>query len=180
MFGEIGLFADESYFMARKYGMLYYDGHEHGLEFFTFVHTDAYSTIFRAKVTGPDNQNAYFDLLKKMAIHTRKEVTVTLEDRIILLSTCSGNSTNGRDILIGRITDQIYDDPFMTDQTKEGNSFPVIAHLLNFFSQIPAWARIIIAGLLFLLILLAVILINKKKKRSAKKRDPISGAKGDK
>lgn len=33
-------------------------------------------------------------------------------DRIVLLSTCSAESTNGRDILVARLTDQVYEDTY--------------------------------------------------------------------
>ena len=106
MFSEIALFSDKGYFDARRYGMLFFDGKEHGLEFFAFVHTDANnSRIFRVNITGPEAQQAYLDLLMEEAVNIRGDVSVTVNDRIILLSTCSPNSTSGRDILIGRITD---------------------------------------------------------------------------
>ena len=47
--------------------------------------------------------------LPAKAVQTR-DTGITVEDHIILLSTCSANSTNGRDILAGRIADEVYDD----------------------------------------------------------------------
>ena len=72
MFGEIGLFAEKSYFDARQYGMLHYGGREHGLEFFAFVHADAYDGgVFRANIAGTQARQAYLDMLLRTAIHTR-------------------------------------------------------------------------------------------------------------
>jgi len=41
---------------------------------------------------------------------------VTVNDRIVLLSTCSAESTNGRDILVARITDGAFDDAFKQNE----------------------------------------------------------------
>ena len=55
------------------------------------------------------------------AMHKR-DVGVTKEDYIILLSTCSSDSTNGRDILFGRITEELYEDQFSNMETNDGKN----------------------------------------------------------
>ena len=103
MFGEIESFSVRSVFDSHKYGNLYYDGKDHGIEFFAFLHTDAYdSAVFTPAVQG-EQRIKYLDGLLEKAMYTR-DIGVNAEDRIVLLSTCSSNSTNGRDILVGRIT----------------------------------------------------------------------------
>lgn len=105
MFGEIGLFADRAYFDAREYGSLYYGGREHGLRFFAFLHVDAYDEmIFRTGIADAQEQEAYLGALMSAATHTHG-IDVTVDDHIVLLSTCSSGTTNGRDILVGKITD---------------------------------------------------------------------------
>jgi len=179
MFGEIGQFSDKSYFNARKYGALYYGGQEHGLVFFAFVHADAYNgSVFQTKISGREAQQAYLDMLMRIALHTREDVPVTVEDRIVLLSTCSANSTNGRDILIGKITGEIYSDPFETEKTDKPN-IPVIDELSNLWTQAPIGCRIILAALPFLLILLALVLTYTKKKKRSLKRRAATPKKGD-
>jgi sortase B len=112
MFGEISSFLDKAYFDAREYGALYYGDRWRGLQFFAFLRADAYDgSVFRAKVEGPVEQQAYLDRLIGLADYTR-DIGVTTDDRIILLSTCSPSPTNGRDILVGRITDEVHIDPF--------------------------------------------------------------------
>ncbi|MCL2365455.1 MAG: class B sortase [Oscillospiraceae bacterium] len=166
MFGEIALFSDRGYFEARRYGMLYFDGKEHGLEFFAFVHTDAYdTTVFKTAITEPDEQQAYLDLLLQTAVHTRNYVPVTVSDRIVLLSTCSPNSTNGRDILIGRIIAEVHDDPFFVDTPVSTPIIPVIDEISGLWTQLDMWARISIAAVISLLILLLIISIIKRRKR---------------
>jgi len=164
MFGEIGLFSNQSYFNARKYGVLYFDGRQHGLEFFAFMHVDAYdSAIYRTKVTGKEAQQAYLDLLMQRASHTRNDVSVTTSDHIVLLSTCSAGTTNGRDILIGKITDQVHDDPFRNG-TNNANTIPVIGALANFWASASLPIKIILVAAPFLLIVLLIVFIIKKKR----------------
>lgn len=164
MFGEIGLFSNQSYFNARKYGVLYFDGRQHGLEFFAFMHVDAYdSAIYRTKVTGKEAQQAYLDLLMQRASHTRNDVSVTTSDHIVLLSTCSAGTTNGRDILIGKITDQVHDDPFRNG-TNNANTIPVIGALANFWARASLPIKIILVAAPFLLIVLLIVFIIKKKR----------------
>jgi sortase B len=112
MFGEISSFIDRAYFYAREYGALYYDGRWHGLQFFAFLRADAYDgSVFRVKIEGREERQAYLDKLRNMADYTRA-IDVTTDDHIVLLSTCSPTPTNGRDILVGKITDEVMDDPF--------------------------------------------------------------------
>ena len=102
MFGEIGSFADRGYFEARQYGELYYDGREYGIEFFKFLHTDAYDgTVFKSKITERQDRERYLDRITEIAVHTR-ELQVTADDRIVLLSTCSETSTIRRSSTICR------------------------------------------------------------------------------
>jgi len=119
MFGEIGNFSDRAMFDSRRYGNLYFGGEDHGIEFFAFVHTDAYDrAVFTPNVKGA-TRRAYLNNLLTQAIYKR-EIGITVEDHIILLATCSSSSTNGRDILVGRITDRVYANPFLGTDTDDG------------------------------------------------------------
>ena len=106
MFGEVGYFEDKKYFDSHGYGNLYFDATDHGIEFFAFIHTDAYnSSIFWPNVP-EDMRQVYLNGLLEEALHVR-DIGVSTEDNIVLLATCSPSTTNGRDILVGRITDRI-------------------------------------------------------------------------
>ena len=118
MFGDLGTFSDKAVFDSHRYGNLYFDGKDHGIEFFAFINADAYDyTVFRPKVNEDDRQ-VYLDGLLEKAIHLR-DIGISATDRIVLLSTCSTDSTNGRDILVGRITDEVYDDIFSSPETND-------------------------------------------------------------
>ena len=169
MFGEIGNFVERSYFDARKYGMLYYSGEEHGLEFFAFVHADAYDrAVFRTRITDPLKQQEYLDMLLEIAILTR-DIGVTIDDRLVLLATCSSVSTNGRDILVGRITDNLFEDPFYEEPAENDREIFIVDALGGWFAKIPLEMKIImIAVLVILLILLLPLLIRKRKSKRVK------------
>ena len=166
MFGEIGLFSDKNYFDARQYGMLHVDGQDYGLTFFAFVHADAYDfDVFRVNITEREEQEAYLALLMQMASHTREDVSVTADNRIILLSTCSSNSTNGRDILIAKITDILQRDPFEREEAGHLHTVPMIDGLSNFWAQNPLWVNVGLVAMASLLILLTAILVYTKRRR---------------
>jgi sortase B len=116
MFGEIALFADESFFETHRYGSLYFNEKKHGIEFFAFVHTSAYDeTVFTPNVRN-DDRRVYLENLIEKAMYVR-DIEVTPEDNIVLLSTCSSSSTNGRDILVAKITDRTFRDTFEDSQS---------------------------------------------------------------
>jgi len=167
MFGEIGLFSDEGYFDARPYGNLYYAGRNHGLEFFAFVHADAYdSSVFAAGVTGREQQ-AYLDGLLEKATFTR-DIGVTVKDRIVLLSTCSSQSTNGRDILAARITDELFNDAFKTTEINNTGTQPEADGQRSAWANIPAWLWIALSFLVAIIILSIVIYYKRKHFRRTK------------
>ena len=108
MFGALSDFADKEYFDNHKYGNLYYGGRDHGLEFFALILTDAYDgKLFTPDVKSEEEKEALLNHIFSKAMYTR-DIPVTLDDRIVLLSTCTSSITNGRYMLVGRITDEVY------------------------------------------------------------------------
>ena len=108
MFGSLSDFADREYFDTHPYGNLYFNGQNHGIEFFALVRTDAYDTgIFRPAVKGEAERQEYIDKIISGAVCYR-DMTVTTEDRIILLSTCTSSVTNGRYLLVGKLVDELH------------------------------------------------------------------------
>ena len=178
MFGDLGLFNDKQFFDSHRYAMLYYGGREHGIEFFAFFPCDGYNdTVFHPKVTGTENQQAYLDMILDMAIYTRSDVSVTTEDRIVLLATCSSILTNGRSILVGKITDKAVDDPFKSEETNNTNTISVIDRFAGIWAEAPLLAKVIVAALPLLLILLLVVLMYRRKQRKQRRlRDEAQNA----
>ncbi|MCL2463866.1 MAG: class B sortase [Micrococcales bacterium] len=170
MFGEIGLFAATNYFDAHRYGTLFYDGRTHGIEFFAFLHVDAYdSSVFRPAITRPDEQRTYLDLLTDTATHLRPDVRVTATDHLVLLSTCSDNTTNGRDVLVGRITDTVSADPFATSGD-QSTRVRAIDGAENVLCRGGVFAIAGLTAVLFLLIVAVVAVIRSRRRRPTTNR----------
>jgi sortase B len=155
MFGEIGFFSDENVFNAHRYGNLYFDGKDHGIEFFAFTHTNAYDGVMFKANASEDIRHVYLGRLLETAKHKR-EIGITTEDRIVLLTTCSSASTNGRDILAGRITDKTFEDPFIkADVNKKTGLFDKDKQY-GLASEVLLWLPllilIIIARLIYILV----------------------------
>ena len=164
MFGEIGNFANKNMFDTHRYGNLYYDGKDHGIEFFAFVHCDAYDwVVFDPNVQGEAQQQEYLNHLLSVAVHSR-DIGVTIQDNIVLLSTCSSTSTNGRDILIGRLSDTTYADSFEDAGPSFGEWQLGVDSPLGFLQSIPhvLWAMILILAALLLATTLVIRKIRKK------------------
>ena len=157
MFGEIGEFWEEEKFNAHQYANMFYNGKDHGVEFFTFIHADSYdSVVYSPGLTEDERKREYLEYIKSLAIHTR-DVDVTINDRIVLLSTCSAATTNGRDILIGKIYDEPFEDTFVEephDWTQQFFSDSRVGFLSNFAHtlNLPDWLylQIMIASLLMI------------------------------
>ncbi len=112
MFGDIELFQKKKFFDTHLYGNLYYDGKDHGIRIFAFIETDAYSCgLFTPAVDGARLQKLYLDEIKETAKYIR-ELPANDDARIVVLSTCTGNITNGRHLLVGEIMDETYIDQF--------------------------------------------------------------------
>jgi len=170
MFGEIGTFADKKVFDTHRYGNLYCGGKDYGIAFFAFVHCDAYdNTVFAANVQEAARKDYLDDLLEKAAF--QRDIGVTADDRIVLLSTCSTGSTNGRDILIGRITDTTYADPFANGQTSDPNAGTGADGRTGFFAVLPRWLPALLLVLAALLPAAALVKRHKRKQRERRRQD---------
>jgi sortase B len=107
MFGDIGKFENQEFFNTHRYGALFYNGAMHGIDFFEFLKADAYDDrIYAVPAVSEEGRRKYLSDLMNLAVYRRNTV-VSADDHIVLLSTCSGSSTNGRDILAGIITDTV-------------------------------------------------------------------------
>lgn len=160
MFGEIDFFAEKAFFDTRPYGNLFYEGKDHGLEFFAYLHVDAYDSTVYGEVHGDQERRQTYlsNLFAKAALV--RDIGVTTEDQLVLLSTCSTYDTNGRDIVAARLTEQTYADIFMEKETDKDQGTGTDA-LQNIFSRWWLWIVILILVILFLMI----VVFNKWRKR---------------
>ena len=162
MFGCLSDFAYESYFNSHPYGNLYYNGQDHGLELFALILTDAYDKdFFTPALQGEEEQQRFLDIIAEKAV-LQRDIPISLEDRIVLLSTCTSTITNGRYLLAGRITDEIYPAPKKEEvkivrPPRRGTG---TEHVFSRFASIPVYLWFI--ALFVLLILLLLLYLVKR------------------
>lgn len=163
MFGDLDRFAELAFFTSHRYGNLYVDGKDYGLEILMFLHADAYDmSIFAPAQQGEAAQQQYIGLLYQLARHTQG-LEMTLADRIVLLTTCSSASTNGRDIVVARITDEPFKDTFYRDDDVVSREQEGIDKPTDWWENLPPWA--LPAGISCLVILMVFVLARKVKRK---------------
>lgn len=175
MFGNLDRFRDQEYFDSHLYGNLFYNGQDYGLEFFAYLLADAYDwTIYQPGIKGDAAaKESYLAYLKSNAEYTR-EITIGADDRIVLLSTCASESTNGRYILAAKLTEESFEDPFAVGEDVQDSrvwsrvdsqSIKSWAEQVSFFG----WIIILIIIILILIMLIMLEKIYLKRKVSQKR-----------
>ena len=105
MFGDLKKFKDKKFFSENTSGTLYLLEETHRLEIFAYLTVNAYgSMVFKTNMTTEDSQMAYLDYLCKNAVNYR-DIGLSTDDRLLTMSTCAGDFTNARSILVARICD---------------------------------------------------------------------------
>jgi sortase B len=105
MFGELTNFVDEAYFNSHTTGKLYTPDRTYSVTWFACVETDALDEMlfFPDKYTDEASCEALLEYLQSEATQYR-DIGVTASDQFLALSTCSEASTDGRVLLIGRMS----------------------------------------------------------------------------
>lgn len=151
MFGDIADFADQKFFDTHRYGSLFYNGRTWGLEFFAFLEVDAYDEIYTPGIDGEESRQDYLERMEGQAVYTRN-ISVNTSDRLVLLSTCTSLLTNGRHILVGRITDEVQPDPFYKEADEKRLAGADPQNLPEYLMAAPVWVKTIIIMLVLLII----------------------------
>lgn len=164
MFGNIDLFKDKVFFDSHLYGNLFFDGKDHGLEFFAFVQTDAYDySVYSVPMLGESAQQKYLDNIFEIALFSR-DIDVSIDDRLVLLSTCSSVSTNARDILVARLTDEVFENSFIIDESSNEQTTVSVDEQHSFWENKPTWLLIILPIIIILIFVVIVIVYRFRKK----------------
>lgn len=158
MFGDIKKFTDKDFFENHRYGTIFYNGEEKELEIFGILEVNAYDmTIYRPLSDNVEENQAYYQYLLTKATNKR-DVSVTSEDKICLLSTCFVDVTNGRHILLAKIN------PVFKKTQKNDNHIPMIHHQQSFvFKWIFYVVLLLLAVIIILLVILILLLRDRKK-----------------
>ena len=164
MFGGLDRYEDETYFKEHEYGNLYYNGQDHGVHFFALVKADAYDNmIYNVRISGTLEKSEYLSYVQEQALYYR-DLNISAEDenvRILALSTCNSQTTNGRDVLIGMISDETYPDTFA-----EGESEKQQGTARRLLEQIPFWWYVLLESVLIGLEIVEILRYIKKKNKN--------------
>lgn len=136
---------------------IFFDGKDHGIEFYALIQADAYNErLFSVSSEEPEAKQAYLQEISNNALHKRN-FALTENDHLVLLITCTSDMTNGRNILVGRLTDQVY-----PEKEKAKNLGTGIDKLKEKMIQVPVIYWI-------LLLIIVLLLIDRKLKKKGKK-----------
>lgn len=143
MFGDIALFKDETFFMENKSGEIYFQGKFHKIAFFAFLEVDVYNSFIYQSIDETQRDN-YIQQIQEEALNIRN-MKITTQDQLVLLSTCTSDMTSGRHILVGKI-----EQTFKHEKTIKSNSIKISLLVFGLF---------FIGGLLFVV---GVFMKNRK------------------
>ncbi|TDW20628.1 sortase B [Breznakia blatticola] len=175
MFGNLDKFQDKKVFDTYKYGNLFVRGKDYGIEFFAYVEADAYDLrLYNPDIKDKKQQEEYLSYLLSISTYSR-DIKVSTSDRILLLSTCASDATNGRYILVGRLGDEIFKDSFSDNKISEMNNDSSFSN-----SSLFGISIFVILILLLLLLLLLYLWLRRKRRNDQEEAERIEDAEGNK
>lgn len=187
MFGDISDYLDAGFFAEHGTGDIFINEKHMGLQILAILETDAYkSGLYHIPVSGAAEKKAYIDEINEFAVHTMGgdtkgwddfyagsregkgvfcgkigDHTIGADDRLAILSTCTFRMTNGRHILVCRICDEVFEDPYKADPPRRSR--------MNFDAVGPenANTRLFWIVLIIILVLSAAVYITGRANRKA-------------
>lgn len=166
MFGDLERFFQKDFFDKHKYGNLYYDGKNHGIEFFSFMEIDAFdSKVYTTPVKGTQAKEEYLETLLNQSTYYR-DINISISDRLVLLSTCTENTTNGRHILVGRVTDEVFSE---SKETKKQTGKQANFHSNSWLDRLRKYGWLIVLFVVLCLLLFVNGVKSKKNKKNCEK-----------
>ena len=169
MFGDLDLFVKANYFNEHRYANLYFDGANHGLEIFASMTIDAYHPVASTpKITDQKAQQDLLNSIMNDAVHKR-DIEVTTNDRIIIMTTCNLTETNGRYTLVAKLLDHEVANPFPDEEeeTRTGVGSLNVFSIMDRFAQLSIWQWIL---LLIILICILWLLYKAERRRLLNKK----------
>ena len=101
MFADIPNYENEEYFMNHSYGWLTTEDDVRLIDFFAVARTSDTSGLYLAR----PNFNEW-DLQLRNYASIYKEIGISADDNLIMLSTCTGAEGNSRTVLVGKIIEE--------------------------------------------------------------------------
>ena len=159
MFGDLELFKDEGFFDTHKYGLIHRDGKpSKGIEFFAFLKTVGTDPEILSTAKKQEDKPSLIDYIYKEATFTRK-LDFSDDENLVILDTCDFSLTNGRSILIGRLTDDIYENPYK-EKVRE-NQF---AKFLSWSYDFDILLTLVVIWFVLVIIYVIYEIISRKRK----------------
>jgi sortase B len=121
MFGEIPEFLDEEFFEEHTTGLLFLPECTKSIEWFACIKTDAYDKYLYRPLALDDEESRteLLDYLRDEAEQYR-DIGTTTSDQIIALSTCESAVTDGRILLIGRLSSGVSNESEGENESESG------------------------------------------------------------
>ena len=106
MFGDVMEFIDKDYFDKHKTGSLYIPDTTFAIEIWACIETDSYDReVYNVlNKTTENDMKRFISYIEKNATNVREDLDIKSSDRLIALSTCVDAATNGRAVVIGRLS----------------------------------------------------------------------------
>lgn len=172
-----------------------YNGRNHGIQFFAMCQVDAHDVeLYSVPAQTQEKKEKALEIIADRAIlvrnlstgetrqlgkagaaHPTKTATVdagffgvTANDRIVLMSTCSADITNGRFVLVGKLLDNEVANPFPEEEKTVRQAQLDIFSALEIVLKLPLWQWILI---LIALIILIYLLYRAERERLRRKKE---------
>lgn len=111
MFGDLDLFLDPGFMETHRYGNVFDGERNLGLEFVCCLSCDAYDDAVYGRVP-EGGMEAWLTEMRGRVVSSA-DVAVSSSDRLVALSTCATDSTNGRTVVIAALRDETFENPFV-------------------------------------------------------------------
>ena len=170
MFGDLDLFTKPDFFAEHQYANLYFDGENHGLEIFAILTIDAHDPIASSANVQEDNsKQQLLDAILSKRVQGRN-IDVSLNDHIIVMTTCNLTETNGRYTLVAKLLDHEVANPFPEEEeeTRTGIGSLNVFSIVDRFAQLTIWQWIL---LLIILICIIWLLYKAERRRLLRKKE---------
>lgn len=159
MFGDMELFKDKGFFETHRYGVIHRDGEKSlGIEFFAFIKTVGTDQLILSPAKMQADKKDLVDRIYNNATYSRK-IDFKESDDIVILDTCDLSITNGRYILVGKLSGKVYENTF-----KEKVSTNKFSKLLKKIYKFDALISLLILWILLVVIYLVYENIRRKNK----------------
>jgi sortase B len=106
MFGELPNFLMSDYFESHTTGTVFTTEHTYFIQWFACLETNAYDAMIYNNPTAVCDEASMSELLSYIQANATqyRNLGVTASDRLVALTTCSAAATDGRIVLVGRMS----------------------------------------------------------------------------